>query len=71
MDKHSRDFWGCLQHVLLEYGGMASKTSNFNGTLAVGVFVGQAAPDSQGTKARVAGSKTIENSHVAVFVYDG
>lgn len=45
MDKNPRDSWGCLQQVLLEYEAMASQ--NFNGTLTISVFVGQAAPDSQ------------------------
>lgn len=44
MDNNPRDFWGCLQQVLLENGGMSSQ--NFNGTLEISVFVGQAAPDS-------------------------
>lgn len=45
MDNNPTDFGGCLQQVLLEYGAMASQ--NFNSTLAISVFVGQSAPDSQ------------------------
>lgn len=44
MDKNPRDFWGCIQQVLLEYEEMALQ--NFNGTLGISVFVGQAAPQS-------------------------